>query len=153
MSHFTGAVALHAPTMALLMHPVSWHHRASHTTQQVPQVQKVPPVIPLVNGYAVDKRLQSTKQGLLRGASVPVDLLKLGGGLKLDAVTQSPIHRLRTGSECHHPDSLWMGQRGSAFRLGDSTLIAGSVLTLQNETVRDMLAVYSEGNCYRFLYF
>lgn len=116
-----GAVVLHAPAMALLLHPVSWHCRTANPAPQVQQAKL----------DAVDKRLESSKQGMLRGASVPADLLKLGGGLKMDAVRPG---RLRTGSECHH-DSLWLEKRGSAFRLGGSTLIAGSILTLQSETV------------------
>lgn len=108
--------------------------------------------IPTLNGYAFDKQLESTNQGLLRGASVPVNLLQLGGGLKLDAsrprrfrrgsecpsdgmrLDMSRLRRFRTGSECPS-DGLWLEQRGSAFRLGGSSLIAGSVLTLQNEAV------------------
>lgn len=136
--------------MTLLLHPVSWHSSPPRADQEVPHGQSV---VPLVNGYAVDKRLDSTRQGLLRGVSVPVDLLKLGGGLRVDVARSK---RLRTGSESHHFDGqlrldvsrprglhsesqhfdgLWMEQRGSAFRLGGSTLVAGSVLTLQNETV------------------
>ncbi|XP_050688145.1 uncharacterized protein LOC126980807 isoform X2 [Eriocheir sinensis] len=153
-SFILGAVVLHAPAMMLLLHPVSWHSRPPRAAQQVPQV---PSVVPLVNDYGVDKRLDSMRQGLLRGASVPVDLLKLGGGLRVDVAHSKRLRtgsecqhsegllrrdvarpkRLRTCSECQHSDGLWMEQRGSAFRLGGSTLVAGSVLTLQNETITE----------------
>lgn len=150
MTNFAGAVVLHAPVMMLLLHPVSWHSRPPRAAQQVPQV---PSVVPLVNGFGVDKQLDSTRQGLLRGASVPVDLLKLGGGLRVDVARSK---RLRRGSECQHSEGLLKRdvacpmrlrtysesrrseQMGSAFLLGVSPLVAGSVLTLQNETVRGL---------------
>lgn len=157
--------------MALLLHPVSWHRRSPHTTSQMQQALPSVPSkngysVPSINVYAVDKQLKSTKQGLLRGASVPVDLLEMGGGLRTDVyrpgsecpwdgqgLDASRLRRHRTGSECPS-DGLWLEQKGSAFPLGGSSLIAGSVLTLQNETVSYPQAWQAAGkgvSCCKFL--
>ncbi|XP_045114151.1 uncharacterized protein LOC123506274 isoform X2 [Portunus trituberculatus] len=131
-SHFSvdpgtaGAVVLHCPVMMLLLHPISWHRRAPEKSPEDP-----------VGLQAAKEDASEThkplSQGLPRGSSVPTDLLKLGGGLRREMVIAK---RLRSGSECH-TDTQWLDQRGSAFRLGGSTFMAGSVLTLQDNDVTE----------------
>ncbi|KAG0723640.1 hypothetical protein GWK47_042311 [Chionoecetes opilio] len=122
----TGAIILHAPVVTLLLHPVSWHHRAPDQTPQKPLSP------PTVNKDDAEKE-KSLSQGLIRGSSVPADLLKLGGSLKLE---EARPKRLRSGSECQD-NFYWLEQRGSVYRLGGSTLMAGSVLTLQDNEVAE----------------
>ncbi|MPC90037.1 hypothetical protein E2C01_085004 [Portunus trituberculatus] len=126
-SFITGAVVLHCPVMMLLLHPISWHRRAPEKSPEDP-----------VGLQAAKEDASEThkplSQGLPRGSSVPTDLLKLGGGLRREMVIAK---RLRSGSECH-TDTQWLDQRGSAFRLGGSTFMAGSVLTLQDNDVSTM---------------
>lgn len=122
-SFITGAVVLHCPVMMLLLHPISWHRRAP---EQCPE----DPIGPQPAKLDASEMQKPPGQSLLRGSSVPADLLKLGGGgdLRREVVIAK---RLRSGSECHaNPE--WMEQRGSAFRLGGSTFMGSSVLTLQD---------------------
>ncbi|XP_063883815.1 monocarboxylate transporter 9-like isoform X2 [Scylla paramamosain] len=123
-SFITGAVVLHCPVMMLLLHPIGWHRRAPEQSPEDP---------PQTTKEDASETQKPLRQGLLRGSSVPTDLLKLGGGLRREAVIAK---RLRSGSECH-TDTPWLEQRGSAFRLGGSTFMAGSVLTLQDNDVTD----------------
>lgn len=119
-----GAVVLHCPVMMMLLHPISWHRRAPEKSPE----DSVGSQPAKEDGSEMHKALN---QGLLRGSSVPTDLLKLGGGIRREAVIAK---RLRSGSECH-TETPWLEQRGSAFRLGGSTFMAGSVLTLQDNDV------------------
>ena len=117
-----GALLLHAPVTALLLHPVRWHRRASEHQDTVGP--------PTANEDASEKQ-KPLGQSLLRGSSVPTDLLKLEGGFRLELENSK---RFRSGSECH-TDKQWLERRGSAYHLGGSTFMAGSVLTLHDNEV------------------